>query len=122
MLLVQLAACTNNDDAAVNNSLLPAWLIGEYNSKLKPSENHIIIKSEGIFIIDLSAFDNERQYIFSLNDVTTVSEPRYFSIKNYNGLDITFRRLDDPSKNDIKIEIFDNGQLYEYGWFEKLNQ
>lgn len=101
--------------------VIPDWLIGNFQSRWFPESTNISTINEASFALNLSDFININQpypltYYLLLENVAMESDERHLTMFLDNGINITFRKNDDPSVTDITIEVNER----HFGWFKKL--
>ncbi|RDI07058.1 hypothetical protein [Flavobacterium sp. AG291] len=133
IILVIIAACSSTDTDPVATPLpepvtaepediIPDWLIGNYQSRWFPTSTNISIITEASIVLNLNDFSNINQpypltYNLLIENVATEVDERHLTLILDNGINITFRKNDDPSVSDITIEINER----HFGWFKKLD-
>lgn len=106
---------------AGTEAIIQEWLIGSFQSRWFAESTNITTITEESFAINLSDFSTVNQpypttYYLLLDNVATESDERHLTLFLDNGINITFRKNDDPTVSDITIEINER----HFGWFKKL--
>lgn len=126
--LLTFLACTadtepieNNNEPPIEPVIIPSWLIGSFQSHWFPQSTNLTVITENSFAVNLLDFSNVSiQYPYTYNvefSTATVSgDERHLTLHLENDINITFRKVDDPSSNSITIEINER----HFGLFKKI--
>lgn len=126
--LLTFLACTadnepieNNNEPPIEPDTMPTWLIGSFQSHWFPQSTNLTVITETSFSINLNDFSNiSIQYPYTYNvqysTATITGDDRHLTLHLENDINITFRKVDDPSSNSITIEINER----KFGLFKKV--